>query len=217
LTPEDLQATYLSFLSEAHRLKRAYAPQIDLLVGLETDFITDEDLDGLERLLQAEGDRIEFIMGGMHHVEEIPIDFDKDTYEKAVEACRCRHSRQSIQQDATASNDSSSNPQPDPRTAFFSSYFDSQYELITRIRPTVIAHIDLCRLYTPEIRLDDSKRFPGVWDKIIRNVEAVVEYGGLFEVSSAALRKGWQMGYPGEEILQVSWFYSMFSLFLHHD
>lgn len=143
-------------------------------------------------------------MGGMHHVGEIPIDFDKETYEKAVKACQGLHSQENGQPDLSAPEDSASNIPLDPRTAFLSSYFDAQYKLITCIQPTIIAHIDLCRLYTPEVQLDDAKRFPGVWDKVVRNVEAVVEYGGMFEVSSAALRKGWQTGYPGQEVLQVS-------------
>jgi histidinol-phosphatase (PHP family) len=39
-----------------------------------------------------------------------------------------------------------------------------------------------------------------------RNIKEVVAYGGLFEVSAASFRKGWDEGYPGSEVLQVRYF-----------
>ena len=51
----EVDALSKHFILEAHRLKQLYAPQITLLVGLglETDYITNTDLDGLENLLQT--------------------------------------------------------------------------------------------------------------------------------------------------------------------
>jgi hypothetical protein len=61
-------------------------PQITLLIGLETDYITNTDLDGLESLLCRHGDRIEYVVGSIHHVNEISIDDDVPTYRKALES-----------------------------------------------------------------------------------------------------------------------------------
>lgn len=64
----------------AHRLKAKYVDQITLLVGLETEFITQTDMDELEGLLAASGDRVEYLVGSVHHVRGITIDFDQDTF-----------------------------------------------------------------------------------------------------------------------------------------
>ena len=167
---------------EAHRLKQLYAPQITLLVGLETDYITNIDLDGLESLLQRHGDRIEYIVGSIHHVNEISIDDDVPTYRKALE------SFVSIEKE------------DDRLEAFMLAYFDAQYELIQRFKPEVIAHFDLCRLYNPNLRFAD---FPVVQKVIERNIRFAVDYGALFEINTAALRKGWSSPYPAEDVVEV--------------
>ena len=79
---DTLSKQYDEFIVEAHRLKQLYAPQITLLAGLETDYITNTDLDGLESLLQRHGDCIEYTVGGIHHIKCIPIDFDLPTHRK---------------------------------------------------------------------------------------------------------------------------------------
>ena len=70
------------FVEKAHRLKALYADKITLLVGLETDYVSSLDLDGLDALLEKHAGRIEYIVGSIHHVNGIPIDFDKETFDK---------------------------------------------------------------------------------------------------------------------------------------
>jgi len=94
----------------------------------------------------------------------------------------------------------------------FSKYFDQQYELIDRLRPEVIGHFDLCRLYYPE---KDFRDYPEVWEKVKRNIGLGVEYGALFELNASAFRKGWKTGYPGVEVFDVSFQLSL-SLCLAH-
>ena len=63
------------FVQEAHRLKDIHADPIVLLVGLETEFITNNDGACLERLLVRHESHIEYLVGSVHHVNGIPIDF----------------------------------------------------------------------------------------------------------------------------------------------
>jgi histidinol-phosphatase (PHP family) len=81
------------------------------------------------------------------------------------------------------------------------SYLDAQHGLLQRHAPEVVGHLDLCRLYTPGIRLDSN---PEVWARVRRNIELAVGYGALFECNAAAIRKGWDTSYPGREVLDVS-------------
>jgi histidinol-phosphatase (PHP family) len=184
---DTLSKQFDDFIAEAHRLKQLYAPQITLLVGLETDYITNTDLDGLESLLQRHGDYIEYIVGSIHHVNGIPIDFDLPTYRKALESFGPGIEKED-----------------DKQEAFMLAYFDAQYELIQRFKPEVIGHFDLCRLYKPNLRFAD---FPVVQTMIERNIRFAVDYGALFEINTAALRKLWPSPYPAKDVVEASYYY----------
>lgn len=136
--------------------------------------------------MQNRPGKIEFLVGSVHHVNEIPIDFDKETYLKALSSFDSTdqdHGRQQQHID------------------FLCEYFDKQYDIMTSLHPEVIGHMDLCRLYDPTIRFPD---YSAVWTKIQRNVDYAIAYGALFEINSAALRKGWETPYPGKDIVEVS-------------
>ena len=170
-------------MTEAHRLKDLYANDITLLVGLETEYISELDLENLHKLLQQCKPQIEYLVGSLHHVNGIPIDFDMQTYQKALNSF-------------PAGNDRNDNLE-----TFLCAYFDAQYEILRRFHPEVIGHIDLCRLYQPTLALET---FPEAWSKLERNIHYAVDYGALFELNAAALRKGWPTSYPGEDVVRVS-------------
>ncbi|KAG5644697.1 hypothetical protein DXG03_007920 [Asterophora parasitica] len=174
-----LVSQFDAFLEEAHRLKETYADRITLLVGLETEYITDPDLDALDALLRRLGSRVEYIVGSIHHVNSIPIDFDRPTYEKAL---------QSVESTVSTQN------------AFLCAYFDAQFALLQRFSPEIIGHFDLCRLYEPTLSVAE---YPAVLEKLERNVIFAVGYGALFEVNAAAFRKGWDAACPGRDVIEM--------------
>lgn len=182
LTLEELATQFDDFLVEAYRLKLLYASQIQLLVGLETDYITPIDLDQLRDLLDRHRGRVDYLVGSVHHVNGIPIDFDLPTFQKAVESIDCT---------------------PEHTTkegGFLSAYFDAQYELLQRFHPEIVGHFDLCRLYNPDLQLS---KYPEAWDRVKRNILFAIDYGAFFEVNASALRKNWTTPYPGEDVLEV--------------
>jgi histidinol-phosphatase (PHP family) len=169
------------FLDEAHRLKTLYAPTITLLIGLETEFITNPDLDRLHDLLKKFGDRVEYVVGSVHHVNSVPIDFDIATYHKSLHSLN-------------------STSEKELQEIFLCTYFDAQYELFLRFQPEIIGHLDLCRLYNPQLRISD---YSLAWKKMERNIAYAVEYGGLFEVNASAFRKQWESPYPAKDVVEV--------------
>jgi histidinol-phosphatase (PHP family) len=178
-----LAKQFENFLDEAHRLKSKYASQIALLVGLETEYIHDGDLDQLDSLLERHSPRIEYLVGSVHHVYGIPIDFDLPTFHKALYSGETRMTEHGAQE------------------RLLVGYFDAQYRLLERFRPEIIGHLDLCRLYNPELRFAD---YPVAYEKMERNVRYAVEYGALFEINAAALKKNWETAYPGRDVVEVS-------------
>lgn len=151
---------------------------------METEFITTADLEHLQILLTKHGDQIEYIVGSVHHVNSIPIDFDLPTFEESLRSVLCGE----ISSDETMG-------------MFLSTYFDAQYELLSRFHPEIIGHFDLCRLYRPNLQFQD---FPSVWQKLERNIQTAIQYGALFEINAAAFRKGWQSAYPAEDVVEVT-------------
>jgi histidinol-phosphatase (PHP family) len=191
MSMEELDLIFRSFISEAKHLRDKYEDKISLLTGLETEYITSIDLVNLKSLIAEHQNDIDYIVGSIHHVNEMPIDLDYATYQRAVSCC--------LPSNTTTSNFST----VDPLHAFFQTYFDAQYTLLTTHHPEVIGHFDLCRLYTPSISFED---YPSVMTKIKRNVQYAVDYGAVFEINTAAFRKGWPTPYPGRDVFEVSHF-----------
>lgn len=169
------------YIIEAHRLKLLYADQIELLVGIESEFINEEGLQLLVQLLQKHEKSIEYIVGSVHHCHEKPIDFDKPTFDKTLASIPAIEDSEKLK-------------------ILFESYFDAQFRLMQVLKPEVIGHFDLCRLYYPETRLES---YPSVWKKVERNLRFAIDYGALIEINASAFRKGWKTAYPGAEILDV--------------
>lgn len=170
---EELSSAFDDYLHEARACQREYA-QLHLLVGLETDVIHSGSIGELQTLLDTR--TVDYVVGSVHHVNEIPIDFDQATFDQALKSFNGN------------------------MTALLENYFDAQYDLIQAVQPEVIGHFDLCRLYQPNLQFQS---LPSVWKKIERNINSAVQYGALFEVNAAAFRKGWCTAYPGLEVLQV--------------
>jgi len=192
ISMEDLKTQFEAFLNEATRLRDNYASALRLLVGLETEYISSLDFEGLSKILEVHKGRIDYIVGSVHHVNEIPIDINVDTYQRCLD---------NIPLPAHATDSTEPEQGRERLGIFLETYFDAQFELLSKFHPEIIGHIDLCRLYTPDLRLRD---FPRAWEKLERNIKFAVDYGALFEANAAALRKGWRTAYPGEDVAEVN-------------
>jgi histidinol-phosphatase (PHP family) len=175
-----LARTFDEYIREAQRLQTAYQDKIALLVGLETDYITSLDIDGLDVLLKRYGDKVDYLVGSIHHANAMPIDLDRQTFNQVLD---------------TFGEGSERMP------AFLSSYLDAQYTVLQRFHPEIIGHFDVCRLYHPGL---DIQQWPTVWAKVERNVRYAIEYGALFELNASAFKYGWSTAYPGQDVVQVS-------------
>lgn len=120
---------------------------------------------------------VDFFIGSVHHVHEIPIDFDRTMYEKAREVAGGEEK-------------------------LFEDYFDAQAEMLLALNPRVVGHFDLIRLLSDEPNRD-LKSMPGVWARVRRNLALIKEQRGLLEINSSALRKGLKEPYPGRAVCEV--------------
>ena len=186
MTAASLRDTFDAYYVEARRLQREFGPHIEILVGMETEWIRPSDADLISDLRAKH--KVDFIVGSVHHVSEIPIDYDRDTYAQAVE----------LSGSGKTGDDASSREE-----AFYLDYFDAQLDMLEKLKPDVVGHFDLIRYLSqePDASLKGSA---SVWEKVLRNLACVRNYGGFLEINTSGLRKGLAEPYPCANICKVS-------------
>lgn len=174
LNVEKMHVRFDAYMAEARRLQNCYRDDIEILVGFETEACTGGGALA-ERLIARY--RPDYVVGGVHHVDDIPFDYSEQEYGRAVrmaggmEALYCR-------------------------------YFDLQYAQLRKLKPAVVAHFDLIRLFDPDY--PQRLALPSVEQRIIRNLTAIREWGLILDFNVAALRKGAPEPYVSAPILSMA-------------
>lgn len=187
-TIDNLNGDFTGYLNHARDLQLRYANNnsrnMKIIIGFEVEGINTDHINYSKELLN----KVQMSVGSVHFVNEIPIDFNKELWLKARESTKSNTIRE-----------------------LYHDYFELQYKVITQLKPTVVGHFDLIRLLQPEDEVDPTTGkatkdvnleidWPDIWQLIIRNIKFVKLYGGLFELNSSALRKGWKTPYPKRDI-----------------
>ncbi|KAJ8656428.1 hypothetical protein O0I10_007996 [Lichtheimia ornata] len=172
-TPATLAATFAEFRQHARQLQEQYKEQITLLVGTEIEFIHTGYAGAIDKLRKQH--TVDYVVGSLHHVGTIPIDFSNELYQKALAKY------QSLE-------------------ALFEAYFDEQYAMLQAVKPEVVGHFDLVRIFAGS---DACLQESAIWEKVVRNVDLIVGYGGLFEINSRAWKKGLTDAYPHRSIIKL--------------
>lgn len=184
--PEEVSAgTTLSTMMENEReyvakatlLREKYRGRIELLVGFESDWIRPQSLQLIDQSISTHA--YDLFVGSVHHVHTIPIDYDRAMYEDA-------------RQEAGGTDQQ-----------LFESYFDAQLAMLQATKPPVVGHFDLIRLKS-DCPNPSFPQLPGVWQRIVRNLDFVASYGGILELNFASVRKGLLEPYPVSDICKVS-------------
>ncbi|KAK6360163.1 histidinolphosphatase [Orbilia blumenaviensis] len=205
LTPQDLTNRFAEFYTTAVALRDKYKEEITILIGFEVDYIRPSMLAEIERLQETYN--FDMFVGSVHHVDEIPIDFSEDVFLKAISTVEALDT--GADSPETYNNGAKIERFPEIQVTqstgeerLFEAYFDTQYSMLTALKPPVIGHFDLIRLKCSDYEVDFTT-MSNVWEKIVRNVKFISEYGGMVEINSAATRKGWKYPYPGPDVLQL--------------
>ncbi|KAG7194475.1 histidinolphosphatase [Scheffersomyces spartinae] len=191
-TTKSLVDAFQEYTSHAKRIRNRYNSKdngMNILVGFEVEGIDLEHIMYAKELFES--GNYDMVVGSVHHVNGVPIDYTTEIWNEAV----AKTHNQTVRQ-------------------LYSDYFELQYTMISTLHPLVIGHFDLISLFMPLDDIDPTTNkkladvhiesdWPDVWTKIERNIQAVTEYGGLFELNSAAVRKGWATPYPREPIARA--------------
>jgi len=173
LTPEFLLDRFGSYMAECRRLQEKYRDQIELFAAMEI-----ETYSGYEEFVPALLARFkpDYIVGSVHFVNDINFDYSKTMYDRAADS-------------AGGLDD------------LYLRYFDLQYDMIKRLKPSVVGHFDLIRIFDPDYRARLAK--PKMIEVMRRNLSLVKELDLVLDFNLRALHKGAAEPYITDSILEM--------------
>jgi len=172
LTPKKMYIRFQKYFKTARKLQQKYENNLKIFVGFET-----ESFNGYINWIQELKREFtpDYIVGSLHHIKDIPIDFDNNNYQRLVKKL------------GNIEN-------------VYKAYFDLQYEMIKTLKPEVIGHMDLVRIFDPNYKSTLQK--PEVWKKIERNLKLIKKYNLILDYNLRAFKKGALEPYISNPILQ---------------
>lgn len=167
-----LMDRFARYMETARDLRRRHENRMPVLVGFETEAHAGAPELAAELIREF---RPDFVVGSVHHVDDIGIDISPDEYRRAA--------------DRAGGLD-----------ALYRRYFDRQLEMLEIVRPPVVGHFDLVRIFDPDYR--ERIRRPGIWDRICRNLRRMRREGMILDFNVRALDKGATEPYVCRPILR---------------
>ncbi len=172
LDARGLKERFADYIVACRRLQAKYADDIRIYVGFETEDYSGS-LDFARTLADAYSP--DYVVGSAHHVENIPFDYSQHFYDEAAECCG-------------------------GLDGLYARYFDQQYEMIRVLKPMVVGHLDIIRIYDPDYRSRLVK--PLIWEKIARNLNLVKQLNLILDFNLRPLSRGEDEPYLSSPILK---------------
>ncbi|PID76529.1 MAG: histidinol phosphatase [Deltaproteobacteria bacterium] len=174
LTPEFLWQRFGSYMTECRRLQEKYRQQITIIPAMEI-----ETYSGYEEFvpLLVKEFSPDYLVGSVHFVDDHGFDYSREQYLAAASMAG------GIDQ-------------------LYLRYFDIQYEMIKLIKPAVVGHFDLIRIFDQDYKTRLAK--PDITRKIIRNLELIKELDLIMDFNLRSLLKGADEPYISRSILLMA-------------
>lgn len=171
LSAEFLQERFIEYFQLGRDLQQKYADQIELLIAFEIETYPGAKDYMYELIKQFQPD---YLVGSLHHVNGIGIDYNKDYYQQAL-------------------------AESGSMTQLYCDYFDSQFSMLEEFCPAVVAHFDLIRAFDPGYLTTLSD--PAVAEKVERNLKFIAENNLIMDFNLRGFDKGLEQ-YPSLSILK---------------
>ena len=162
------------YIHTCRELKKKYKQYLKIFIGFETETTT-----GYENHIKKLVNKFkpDIILGSVHHVNDMCFDYSIEYYKKAVSSVG------GIDE-------------------LYCRYFDIQLEIIETLKPDIIAHFDLIRIFDPDYKNRINK--PEIQKKILRNLSHIKKYDLILDFNVRALSKGQDEPYISETILDMA-------------
>lgn len=167
-----LRNRFARYMETARALQREYEERLTILVGFETECHSGALALAVDLIREFQPD---YVVGSVHHVEDIGIDLSPEAYRRATAAVGGLE-------------------------ALYGRYFDLQYEMLKTLRPPVVGHFDLIRIFDPDYL--ERLRRPAIWDRVCRNLRLMQRERMILDFNVRALSKGAREPYVCRPILR---------------
>jgi histidinol-phosphatase (PHP family) len=175
LTTNDLAQRFSDYTAACSELADEFSDRIEILRAAEVEIVPESSFAKNADQLRSKYN-LDYLIGSVHWVDEIPFDTSQQDFDKAV------------------ANRGGLEP-------FLLRYYELVGEMIVQVKPEVIGHVDLPRLFcegAPELASDSvMKAVYGVFEK----AKAV---GCILDLNVSALSKGLVTPYPAPWIVQLA-------------
>ena len=171
LSASSMQQRFTTYFDECRRLQQQYAGQIRIFTAFET-----ENYPGSVSFIQqlVADTKPDYIVGSLHHVGGICIDYDAEQYRRAVQAAG------SVAQ-------------------LYCDYFDDQYAMLEALQPAVVGHFDLIRIFDQDYL--HTLQQTEVARRITRNLRLIADLGLVMDFNLRGFDKSAEQ-YPSLPVLQ---------------
>ncbi len=167
-----LQKRFQDYIETCRALQEKYTDQIEILVAFETETYSGYGPHVTKAIERYQPD---YIVGSVHHVDDLCIDFSPEHYHAAADALGGIH-------------------------ALYARYFDQQYEMIETLSPAVVGHFDLIRIFDDDY--PETLKHPEIEQRIIRNLTLIKAKDLILDFNLRALKKGAKEPYVSRPILK---------------
>jgi len=174
LTALDINQKFENYFATLNGLKKKYASSITIFTGMETETYTGY-VDHVKNLiLKFQPD---YIVGSVHHIDDTCFDYSREEYDKIVLMYGSHE-------------------------AMYKKYFDLQYEMIKALKPFVVGHFDLIRIYDHDYK--HRLVLPKIREKIKRNMKLIKSLDLVMDFNLRPLARGEKEPYITESILKTA-------------
>lgn len=174
LTPEFLLHRFGLYIAECRRLQEKYRSQIKIFAAIESETYSgyQEFMPYLLKTFQPD-----YVVGSVHFVDDLGFDYSREQYQETAAA--------------VGGTD-----------ALYRKYFDLQYEMLGFLKPAVVGHFDLIRIFDPDYKNRLAK--PEIAARIRRNLELIKELELIMDFNLRSLLKGADEPYISRPILAMA-------------
>jgi histidinol-phosphatase (PHP family) len=175
LSADDLFNNFRSYNDVCTRLTTEFEDRLEVLRGAEVEVVPESNFADQASKIRDEFD-LDYLVGSVHWVDEMPIDTSRADFERAVESC--------------------GGLEP-----LLLRYYEHVGQMIESVNPEIIGHLDLPRLYSegsPEL---SSNRVMSAVGEILERANAA---GTIIDLNVSAFSKGLQAPYPAPWIVNLA-------------
>lgn len=172
-TPASMEATFADYMVECRRLQKIYKSDITIYAAFEIETYSGYE-EFVPRLMEKY--KPDYIVGSLHFVDDLGFDYSKAQYIKSAKLLG-------------------------GLDAMYCRYFDQQYRMLQELKPAVVGHFDLIRIFDEDYKTRLKQK--DIWQRIERNLAFIRNENLIMDYNVRSLKKGADEPYISEPILDL--------------